>query len=72
MSGTDQALRSMMGYAAPARRVPRAITRGRVLNWIRVTHLRLGLWGAMLGLMFGLTGFLMNHRALPYCSRRRC
>jgi hypothetical protein len=40
------------------------MTRGRILNWIRVTHLWLGLWGAALGLMFGVTGFLMNHRAL--------
>lgn len=64
MSGADQVLRGAIGYSAPARNLPRAITRGRVLNWIRLTHLWLGLWGAMLGLVFGLTGFLMNHRSL--------
>lgn len=64
MSGTDHVLRGTIGYTIRARNVPRAITRGRVLNWIRVTHLWLGLWGAMLGLVFGLTGFLMNHRTL--------
>jgi hypothetical protein len=35
-----------------------------VLNWLRVAHLWIGLWGAMLGLMFGVTGFLMNHRSV--------
>jgi hypothetical protein len=42
----------------------RSISRGRVLNWLRVTHLWIGLWGAMLGLMFGVTGLLMNHRSV--------
>ena len=56
--------RVAIGYSAAVRKVPKAITRGRVLNWIRVTHLWLGLWGAMLGLVFGFTGFLMNHRTL--------
>lgn len=64
MSGADQVLRGMIDYPAPTRSVARPITRGRVLNWIRITHLWLGLWGAVLGLMFGVTGFLMNHRSL--------
>jgi uncharacterized protein len=64
MSGTYQGFRGAIGYTTPARNIPRAITRSRVLNWIRVTHLWLGLWGAMLGLAFGVTGFLMNHRTL--------
>jgi hypothetical protein len=34
------------------------------LTWLRKTHLYLGLWGAALGLLFGLTGILMNHRAI--------
>jgi hypothetical protein len=34
------------------------------LTWLRKTHLYLGLWGAVLGLLFGLTGILMNHRAI--------
>lgn len=64
MSGADRVLRGAIGYTTPARSIPMTITRGRVLDWIRVTHLWLGLWGAMLGLMFGVTGFLMNHRTL--------
>jgi hypothetical protein len=64
MSGAAHALRGVIRCTAPTRNNPRLITRARVLNWIRVTHLWLGLWGAMLGLLFGITGFLMNHRTL--------
>lgn len=64
MSGTEQALGRLMGYAAAARQDSKAITRGRVLHWVRVTHLWFGLWGAVLGMLFGITGFLMNHRTL--------
>lgn len=42
----------------------RPLTRRRVLQWLRTTHVWLGLWGAALGFGFGLTGFLMNHRAI--------
>lgn len=38
--------------------------RAIALTWLRKTHLYLGLWGALLGLLFGLTGFLLNHRAI--------
>jgi uncharacterized protein len=34
------------------------------LTWLRQTHLYVGLWGAVLGLLFGATGILLNHRAL--------
>jgi len=34
------------------------------LRWLRKIHLWVGLWGAALGLMFGITGILMNHRAV--------
>ncbi len=34
------------------------------LTWLRKTHLYVGLWGAALGLLFGATGILMNHRAI--------
>jgi hypothetical protein len=64
VSATDPTLRAMFPSRVPARRVARPITRGRVLNWLRVAHLWIGLWGAMLGLMFGLTGLLMNHRSV--------
>lgn len=38
--------------------------RSRFLWWLRQIHLWLGLWGAALGLIFGATGILMNHRAI--------
>ncbi len=34
------------------------------LTWLRKTHLYVGLWGAVLGLLFGATGILLNHRAV--------
>jgi uncharacterized protein len=40
------------------------LSRGRVLHWLRTTHLWVGLWGAAIGLLFGLSGFLLNHRSL--------
>lgn len=37
-------------------------TRQKFLRWLRRTHAWVGLWGAMLGLLFGATGILLNHR----------
>jgi uncharacterized protein len=34
------------------------------LTWLRRIHLYVGLWGAVLGLLFGVTGILLNHRAI--------
>ncbi len=34
------------------------------LTWLRMTHLYVGLWGAALGLLFGVTGILLNHRSV--------
>jgi hypothetical protein len=34
------------------------------LTWLRKIHLYIGLWGAALGLLFGVTGILQNHRAI--------
>jgi hypothetical protein len=42
------------------RRTRRAV----FLTWLRRIHLYVGLWGAVLGLLFGATGLLMNHRAI--------
>ena len=36
--------------------------RGRFLVWLRRTHAWMGLWGATMGLLFGVTGMLLNHR----------
>lgn len=35
------------------------------MKWLRKIHGWVGLWGAALGLLFGITGFLLNHRAGP-------
>lgn len=40
------------------------VSRAKVLRWLRRVHGWLGLWGAVLGLLFGVTGFLLNHRAV--------
>lgn len=36
--------------------------RKNLLLWLRKTHSWVGLWGAALGLLFGVTGFTLNHR----------
>lgn len=46
--------------AAPDARSTRAV----VLKWLRKTHGWIGLWGALLGLLFGGTGILLNHRTI--------
>lgn len=38
--------------------------RNTFLKWLRKTHSWIGLWGAVLGLLFGVTGFLLNHRSI--------
>lgn len=38
--------------------------RSQFLKWLRKIHGWVGLWGAVLGLLFGVTGFLQNHRAV--------
>lgn len=42
--------------------LPLAWSRGAFLKWIRRPHAWLGLWGATLGILFGTTGILLNHR----------
>lgn len=34
------------------------------LKWLRRIHAWLRLWGAVFGLLFGISGFLLNHRAV--------
>lgn len=38
--------------------------RGHTIRLLRKIHGWLGLWGALLGLLFGISGFLLNHRAV--------
>ena len=33
------------------------------VQWVRKTHGWFGLWGALLGLMMGVSGVWLNHRA---------
>lgn len=44
--------------------LPHNLARGSFLKWLRRTHAWLGLWGAALGLLFGTTGILLNHREI--------
>lgn len=50
--------RPRTGAANPAAR------RTAFLCWLRRAHGWLGLWGALVGLLFGATGIVMNHRAI--------
>lgn len=56
-AGTGNAVQA---NALPHRRSRRAV----LLTWLRKIHLYVGLWGAILGLLFGATGILLNHRAI--------
>ncbi|MGB9109459.1 MAG: PepSY-associated TM helix domain-containing protein [Telluria sp.] len=38
--------------------------RALAVKWLRKMHGWIGLWGAVLGLLFGGTGILLNHRAI--------
>lgn len=70
-----QALRKMAAVPAPSQPPagsarptyrpahPRS-RRSQILKWLRRTHAWVGLWGAALGLLFGVTGLLLNHRAV--------
>jgi len=52
----------------PGSRLHKAKTKGsrrsQFLRWLRKIHGWVGLWGAVLGLLFGMTGILQNHRLL--------
>jgi len=43
---------------------PAPSRRAILLKWLRKMHGWIGLWGAVLGLLFGSTGILLNHRAV--------
>ncbi len=49
---------------APAGAPRREVRRAAFLRWLRRAHGWLGLWGAVVGLLFGATGIVMNHRAI--------
>jgi hypothetical protein len=43
---------------------PAPTRRALAVKWLRKMHGWIGLWGAVLGLLFGSTGILLNHRAV--------
>ncbi|WON72816.1 PepSY-associated TM helix domain-containing protein [Nitrosospira sp. Is2] len=65
---TEQRARGQNGGPPPAVEprgylfLPLSMKRGRFLVWLRRTHAWVGLWGAVLGLVFGASGILLNHR----------
>jgi uncharacterized protein len=64
---TQSVQRGAALQAAPLHAVPPVDARSRravLLKWLRKTHGWIGLWGAVLGLLFGGTGILLNHRAV--------
>ena len=61
---------SSLGHAARVRSHQR---RTAAVQWIRRTHGWFGLWGAVLGLLFGFSGIWLNHRnvlKLPQAQER--
>ena len=58
--GANQGASTLHAVPATDARSRRAV----VLKWLRKTHGWIGLWGAVLGLLFGGTGILLNHRAV--------
>ncbi|MDM0031678.1 PepSY-associated TM helix domain-containing protein [Variovorax sp. J22P271] len=58
---------------AAGRRAQALQRRAAAVQWIRKTHGWIGLWGAILGLLFGTAGIWLNHRAvlkLPLAQQR--
>ncbi|OAK55789.1 peptidase [Variovorax paradoxus] len=61
---------STLGHAARVRSHQR---RTAAVHWIRRMHGWIGLWGAVLGLLFGFSGIWLNHRnvlKLPQAQER--
>jgi hypothetical protein len=61
----DTAERAPHPQGAEASRQPKSSRRITFIKWLRKVHGWIGLWGAALGLLFGTTGFLLNHRGGP-------
>jgi hypothetical protein len=64
---------SSNALAAGGRAAQALQRRAIAVQWIRKTHGWIGLWGAILGLLFGTAGIWLNHRAvlkLPLAQQR--
>ena len=42
--------------------VPKSWQRVKIINWLKRIHAWAGFWGALLFLLMGTSGFLLNHR----------
>src|SRR5450830_1223479 len=62
MRNPEASANNLSAEAARAKR--RHQTYSRFVHWVRKTHGWIGLWGALLGLVFGLSGIWLNHRAV--------
>jgi hypothetical protein len=63
VSEASAPLRAAVSSVAGAR-IKRS-RRALFIKWLRDAHGWIGLWGAALGLLFGVTGFVLNHRIGP-------
>jgi hypothetical protein len=54
----------LASHATAFRRIPRHPRKAAFLRTLRRLHAWIGLCGATFGLLFGLTGFLLNHRGV--------
>ncbi|MGF6765405.1 hypothetical protein P3T24_005742 [Paraburkholderia sp. GAS33] len=61
----DKPARATGPQGAETSRQPKSARRITFIKWLRKVHGWIGLWGAALGLLFGTTGFLLNHRGGP-------
>ena len=61
----DKPARATGPQGAETSRQPKSARRITFVKWLRKVHGWIGLWGAALGLLFGTTGFLLNHRGGP-------
>jgi len=59
-----KAIRVTSAVAASGGSNARVSRRSAIMRWLRRAHGWLGLWGALMGLLFGATGIVMNHRAI--------
>ncbi|MFL6671985.1 MAG: PepSY-associated TM helix domain-containing protein [Massilia sp.] len=64
MPNTATALRGAARAPVPPPAPATPSRRAVFVKWLRKTHGWIGLWGAALGLLFGGTGILLNHRAV--------
>lgn len=51
-------------HATAYRHLPKHPRKARILRLLRKLHAWIGLGGAVFGLLFGITGFLLNHRGV--------